>query len=146
MFIAHWSLETGTWDGGELVPYGPLHLLPAAQVLNYGQSIFEGMKAYREDLPCTEDAAASGSSQDQAASAATENGHQEQRNTGDCSTSGIQGQGRVLLFRPGANAARFEAGAVRMCMPPVPRAMFLAAVHAVVRANQHYVSLRAAAV
>lgn len=139
MFIAHWSLETGQWDGGELVPYGPLHLLPAAQVLNYGQSIFEGMKAYREDLPCTEGAAASGSSQDQAASAATENGHQEQRNAGDCSTSGGQGQGRVLLFRPGANAARFEAGAVRMCMPPVPRAMFLAAVHAVVRANQHYV-------
>lgn len=43
MFKALWTPETG-WQGG-LEPYGPLDLLPSAQVLNYGQSVFEGMKA-----------------------------------------------------------------------------------------------------
>ena len=28
-------------------PYGPLEVSPAAGVLNYGQGLFEGMKAYR---------------------------------------------------------------------------------------------------
>jgi hypothetical protein len=45
MFRAHWTAEKG-WEG-KLVPYGPLNLLPSAQVLNYGQSVFEGMKAQR---------------------------------------------------------------------------------------------------
>lgn len=34
------------WQGG-LEAYGPLQLDPSAQVLNYGQSVFEGMKAQR---------------------------------------------------------------------------------------------------
>lgn len=40
--------ENGAWQRGELVPYGPLSLDPAASVLHYGQSIFEGFKAYRQ--------------------------------------------------------------------------------------------------
>lgn len=38
----------GGWQRGELLPYGPLSLDPAASVLHYGQSIFEGFKAYRQ--------------------------------------------------------------------------------------------------
>jgi branched-chain amino acid aminotransferase len=38
----------GAWQRGELVPYGPLSLDPAASVLHYGQSVFEGFKAYRQ--------------------------------------------------------------------------------------------------
>ena len=41
-YMASWTEEDG-WRG-KLKPYGPLELLPSAQVLNYGQSIFEGMK------------------------------------------------------------------------------------------------------
>jgi len=37
----------GNWTGGELVPYGTIELSPAAGVLNYGQGVFEGMKAFR---------------------------------------------------------------------------------------------------
>jgi branched-chain amino acid aminotransferase len=40
--------QNGAWQRGELVPYGPLSLDPAASVLHYGQSIFEGFKAYRQ--------------------------------------------------------------------------------------------------
>ena len=39
--------QDGRWSDGELVPYGPLALDPAAKVLHYAQTCFEGMKAYR---------------------------------------------------------------------------------------------------
>ncbi len=46
MFISHW--ENGTsWTGGELIPFGDIPMSPAAGVLNYGQGIFEGLKAFR---------------------------------------------------------------------------------------------------
>ena len=45
MYRARWSPDAG-YVGG-IVPYGPLPLDPASQVLNYGQSVFEGMKAQR---------------------------------------------------------------------------------------------------
>lgn len=37
---------SGKWQG-EMQPYGPLNMMPSAQVLNYGQAVFEGMKAQR---------------------------------------------------------------------------------------------------
>ncbi|MCA0901596.1 branched-chain amino acid aminotransferase [Microbulbifer agarilyticus] len=45
MFRARY--QDGRWSDGELVPYGPLALDPAAKVLHYAQTCFEGMKAYR---------------------------------------------------------------------------------------------------
>jgi len=35
------------WSGGGLIPYGTIELSPAAGVLNYGQGVFEGTKAFR---------------------------------------------------------------------------------------------------
>lgn len=35
------------WDSGKIVPFHNIELSPAANILNYGQGIFEGMKAYR---------------------------------------------------------------------------------------------------
>jgi len=37
----------GEWSFARVEPYGDLSLSPAAGVLNYGQGIFEGMKAFR---------------------------------------------------------------------------------------------------
>jgi hypothetical protein len=45
MYLATYTLEDG-WKG-QTTPYQCLLLDPAAQVLNYGQSLFEGMKAQR---------------------------------------------------------------------------------------------------
>ncbi len=39
--------RNGKWDAGKITPYHNLELSPAANILNYGQGIFEGMKAYR---------------------------------------------------------------------------------------------------
>ena len=37
----------GKWSKAEVLPYGDLSMSPRAAVLNYGQGIFEGMKAQR---------------------------------------------------------------------------------------------------
>lgn len=39
----------GAWQEMELLPYGPLSLLPVSKVFHYGQEIFEGLKAYYAD-------------------------------------------------------------------------------------------------
>ncbi|MDR0906140.1 MAG: branched-chain amino acid aminotransferase [Oscillospiraceae bacterium] len=46
MFTMEYTEGKG-WHDGQIVPYGPLTLDPAAAVLHYGQEMFEGMKAYR---------------------------------------------------------------------------------------------------
>ncbi|RMG20165.1 MAG: branched-chain amino acid aminotransferase [Bacteroidetes bacterium] len=45
MLIAHY--RDGQWQAPEIRPYGKLELEPSISSLNYGQSIFEGMKAHR---------------------------------------------------------------------------------------------------
>ena len=45
MFTANFSKE-GKWSRGSLIPYGNIEISPAAVVLNYGQGVFEGTKAF----------------------------------------------------------------------------------------------------
>lgn len=81
MFVADY--KSGEWTDLRIVPYGPLHLNPSNATLHYGQSIFEGLKAYKNN------------------------------------------EGKVLVFRPDANWARMNESAERMCMPPIPKELFL---------------------
>ena len=46
MVTIRWTEGRG-WHDAQLVPYGPIELDPATSILHYGQSIFEGLKAYR---------------------------------------------------------------------------------------------------
>ena len=39
----------GEWQNPTVKPYGPLTISPAAKVFHYGQAVFEGMKAYKDD-------------------------------------------------------------------------------------------------
>ena len=39
----------GTWELPEIKPYQPITLDPSAKIFHYGQSIFEGMKAYKDE-------------------------------------------------------------------------------------------------
>lgn len=48
MFIMDYNDEEG-WHDGRVVPYAPLEIDPAAICLNYGQSMFEGLKAYKTE-------------------------------------------------------------------------------------------------
>jgi branched-chain amino acid aminotransferase len=45
MFSAEY--REGKWGPGELLPYGPIDILPGARALQYGELVFEGLKAYR---------------------------------------------------------------------------------------------------
>ncbi len=49
MFSVEWA--AGAWGRGELLPYGPIEVLPGARALQYAELVFEGLKAYRVDRP-----------------------------------------------------------------------------------------------
>ena len=46
MFTADY--EDGEWKNLQIVPYGDIAINPAASALQYGQAIFEGIKAYKQ--------------------------------------------------------------------------------------------------
>ncbi|KAJ3883107.1 branched-chain amino acid aminotransferase II [Lentinula edodes] len=48
MLTIPWSSLEG-WGAPKIEPYGPLSLEPSSTVLHYAQTIFEGMKAYRDE-------------------------------------------------------------------------------------------------
>jgi branched-chain amino acid aminotransferase len=97
-WLTRWTAKSG-WEAGQLYEHqgATLELSLAANVLHYGQAIFEGLKALR-----TRD-------------------------------------GKIVLFRPMANALRMRSSAARLAMPPLPVDTFMEAIQAVVRANAHWV-------
>lgn len=46
MYVADYA--DGEWKSPRIVPFGPFEIHPANLALHYGQSIFEGMKAYKQ--------------------------------------------------------------------------------------------------
>ena len=47
MFVCDYS--NGAWQEPKIVPYQHLSLEPSARVFHYGQAVFEGMKAYKDE-------------------------------------------------------------------------------------------------
>lgn len=43
------TFKNGSWEEPKIVPYQPITLDPSAKIFHYGQSIFEGMKAYKDE-------------------------------------------------------------------------------------------------
>ena len=43
------TFKNGSWNEPKIVPYQPITLDPSAKIFHYGQSIFEGMKAYKDE-------------------------------------------------------------------------------------------------
>ncbi len=85
----------GEWSNARIQPLAPFTLHPAALVFHYAQTVFEGLKAFRQQ------------------------------------------DGRVVLFRPELNAARFRESAARLCIPTVDEAFFVQAIGALVE-NERY--------
>ncbi|HEY1820470.1 MAG TPA: branched-chain amino acid aminotransferase [Trebonia sp.] len=96
MITLRWTAERG-WHDGKLGPYGPFSLDPATAVFHYGQELFEGLKAYRQD------------------------------------------SGSIVMFRPQANAARFNSGCRRMAMPELPEETFLRALELLVAQDKEWI-------
>ncbi|MFN3917890.1 MAG: branched-chain amino acid aminotransferase [Flavobacteriales bacterium] len=87
----------GKWQNAKIIPYQNLYLSPAVSVIHYGQTIFEGMKAYRS------------------------------------------ASGEINLFRPEANAARFNQSAHRMCMPEIPEDLFIEGLKQLLQVDSEWV-------
>ena len=52
MFADHMffvDYKDNQWADAQIIPYGPVPMSPSTSALHYGQSIFEGMKAYKND-------------------------------------------------------------------------------------------------
>lgn len=47
MFMANYS--NGEWKNARIMPFGHIPMHPSASVLHYGQGIFEGMKAFKDE-------------------------------------------------------------------------------------------------
>ena len=47
MFVC--DFKNGAWETPRIMPYQPLVMAPSSRVFHYGQAVFEGMKAYRDD-------------------------------------------------------------------------------------------------
>ncbi len=43
------TYKKGSWEAPKIVPYQAITLDPSSKIFHYGQSIFEGMKAYKDD-------------------------------------------------------------------------------------------------
>ncbi|MDZ4824358.1 MAG: branched-chain amino acid aminotransferase [Flavobacteriales bacterium] len=95
MFVAEYN---GThWTNMRIMPYGKLMMSPAMSALHYGQAIFEGLKAFKNE------------------------------------------SGEIFVFRPERNAQRLNESAERMCMPGVPKDMFMDAITELVRLDREWI-------
>ena len=47
MFVCNY--KEGQWQTPEVLPYQPISFEPSMSVLHYGQAVFEGMKAYKDE-------------------------------------------------------------------------------------------------
>lgn len=93
----------GEWQEPQIVPFGDFRLSPVALALHYGQTIFEGMKAFRMDShPSNPD-------------------------------------GRVNIFRADKHYERMALSSERMCMPVVPREIFMAGLLQLVKLDKAWV-------
>lgn len=95
MFISEY--KNGNWNDPRITPYASLSMSPIALCLHYGQTVFEGMKAFR------------------------------------------QSDGKVAIFRPDKHYERFMLSLKRMCMPEIPRYLFIEALHQFVALDSDWI-------
>ncbi|RKE90834.1 branched-chain amino acid aminotransferase [Ichthyenterobacterium magnum] len=48
-YMFYCDFENGEWQQPTVAPYQPMTIEPSARVFHYGQAVFEGMKAYKDD-------------------------------------------------------------------------------------------------
>jgi branched-chain amino acid aminotransferase len=89
--------KNGSWGEAEIKPYQPIDMMPGTQVLHYGQSVFEGMKAFKTM------------------------------------------EGKVLLFREEDNFNRLNKSAKRICIPEIPKEIFMDGLHEILSLDADWI-------
>ena len=87
----------GNWTNSSIIPYEKLRISPGNFTLQYGQSVFEGLKAYKGD------------------------------------------NGEVLVFRPYDNHIRLNISAGRLCMPEIPKEIFIDGLRELLKLDREWV-------
>lgn len=87
----------GEWNNVTVKPYERLNLSPACSALHYGQSIFEGLKAYKSE------------------------------------------NNDVYVFRIDSHWERMNNSAERMCMPEIPKDIFIDGIKYLLSLNKEWV-------
>jgi len=87
----------GNWTNSSIIPYEKLRISPGNFTLQYGQSVFEGLKAYKGD------------------------------------------NGEVLVFRPYDNHIRLNISARRLCMPEIPKEIFIDGLRELLKLDREWV-------
>ncbi|NJN41976.1 MAG: branched-chain amino acid aminotransferase [Flammeovirgaceae bacterium] len=95
MYVA--DFKNGEWTDQRIIPYGPMPLSPSIPGIHYGQSIFEGLKGYKDPSD------------------------------------------RALVFRPADNWKRMNKSADRMCMPQIPREIFMDGLQALINLDRKWI-------
>jgi branched-chain amino acid aminotransferase len=91
------DFENGKWNTPEIKPYGKFLVAPSMSALHHAQSIFEGLKVYKNS------------------------------------------QGDILFFRLEENQKRLNVSAERMCMPPVPKEIFIEGIKKLVEIDKNFI-------
>jgi branched-chain amino acid aminotransferase len=87
----------GQWEEPRIIPFGDFRLSPVALALHYGQTIFEGMKAFK------------------------------------------MVDGSINIFRPDKHYDRMVLSSERMCMPVVPREVFIEGLRQLVALDRNWI-------
>jgi len=95
MFIAEY--KDGQWQHAQVTPFHDLTMSPLALCLHYGQTVFEGMKAFAME------------------------------------------DGAINIFRMDKHYERFTKSLQRMCMPHVPKELFMNAIQELVRLDAGWI-------
>jgi branched-chain amino acid aminotransferase len=95
MFLSEYN--DGKWNNPRIIPFASINMSPLTLCLHYGQTVFEGMKAfYMKD-------------------------------------------GSINIFRPEKHYERFNKSLHRMCMPEVPKDLFMDALHQFVQLEKDWI-------
>ena len=89
--------KDGNWLVPEIIPTRKLEFNPSLTALHYGQTIFEGLKAFKNI------------------------------------------EGEILMFRPDQHAERMNSSASRLCMPAVPKELFLDTLYELIKLDKDWV-------
>jgi branched-chain amino acid aminotransferase len=95
MLVSEFS--DGEWKNTNILPYQNIEFPPAASVFHYGQAIFEGLKAHKNEA------------------------------------------GEVFIFRAEENWKRLNRSAERMCMPIIPKEIFLDGLRQLVELEKEWI-------
>lgn len=98
MLLCQYS--NGNWSAPKIKPYGDISISPAMSAIHYGQSIFEGLKAFRND------------------------------------------KNEILVFRPEKNWQRMNSSAKRLCMPEIPKEIFIEGLKQLIDLDRNWVPTR----